>query len=96
ELSILQNYITPGETKEVPIYYNNTYEENITVTIKIFDLRGNFIKEYDPITLEPGITKIAEWYLKNKNEQEVAPGIYIIASEDSKGNKARNMVIFVK
>ncbi|MBN1899662.1 MAG: hypothetical protein JW827_12885, partial [Spirochaetes bacterium] len=29
ELSILQNYITPGETKEVPIYYNNTYEENI-------------------------------------------------------------------
>ncbi len=95
-LNIVNNYVKPGETKEVPIYYNNPYNEIVTVNIKIFDIRGNLIKKFNPIEIPSGPSKADIWYLKNDSSNEVAPGIYIVQTEDSKGNKSRQMVVFVK
>lgn len=95
-LNIINNYVKPGEIKEVPIYYNNPYNEIVTVNIKIFDIRGNLIKKFNPIEIPSGPSKADIWDLKNDSSNEVSPGIYIVQTKDSKGNKSRQMVVFVK
>ncbi|MBU1077247.1 MAG: hypothetical protein KKH98_08140 [Spirochaetes bacterium] len=95
-LNIVNNYIEPGEAKEVPIYYNNPYKEEININIKVFDIRGRLIKKYAEMSVISGPSKVAVWDLKNDTNDEVAPGIYIILVEDSKGNKSSDKVVFVK
>lgn len=95
-LNIINNYIKPGETKEITMYYNNQYNETVTVQIKIFDIRGHLIKSFNPYSTTYGTHKLDVWRLKNNNNTEVAPGIYIVHSEDSKGNTSKQMVVFVK
>ncbi len=96
-LALANNYITPDQSKRyVKIYVNKVSKGTSPVTVRIYDLQGRKVKEFEPKSCSPGITTMAYWYLKNQYNREVASGVYIVSIEGAGIKTERRMVVIAK
>ena len=96
-LALANNYITPDQSKRyVKIYVNKVSKGTSPVTVRIYDLQGRKVKEFEPKSCSPGINTMAYWYLKNQYDREVASGVYIVSIEGAGIKSERRMVVIAK
>ncbi len=68
-------YINPNSGEEARVYINAP--ESGTVDVRIYTMRGGLVWE-TTVEVEAGITRLVNWLCRNKSENIVASGIYIV------------------
>ncbi|MBU1077246.1 MAG: hypothetical protein KKH98_08135 [Spirochaetes bacterium] len=91
--AVSYNYIHPGGSQSVDIYYNNTKDTGIDVTVKIYSITGKLVKEFQPQSAVPGINRFKSWNAKNDNGDTVSSGVYIAVIKGGSTTERHHIVV---